>query len=73
MNKPSDVVSENLDACRILLERFERELTAWEIDFLQNIEPLLEAGHGLSPNRQRALDEIWERLVVRNPERNRRR
>lgn len=52
--------SENQEAIDHLLEQQERLLTAWEVDFLNNID-----GHiSLSRGQQETLDRIWRTVVV---------
>ncbi len=64
-------MAEDLEACQLLLSQYADRLSAWEVDFLENIEGLLEHGLGLSPKQQGCLDSIWHRVVVANPDRNR--
>jgi|GEM_PF-1385817 hypothetical protein len=52
--------SENAEPIQWLLNDYQKYLTTWELDFLDNIQDLA----GLSPKQQAALDKIWREVVV---------
>ena len=52
--------SENAEPIQWLLNDYQKYLTTWELDFLDNIHDLA----GLSPKQQAALDKIWREVVV---------
>lgn len=54
------MTEEDQEAVEHLLTHRERVLTAWEVDFLENIQ---ERGV-LTPKQKENLDRIWDEVVV---------
>lgn len=57
-------VDTDLDRVKQVL-RNQARLTAWEMDFIDNVHDRLTDGKSMTPRQGHQLDKIWERVVLR--------
>jgi hypothetical protein len=57
----TDEYREQIADCR----KRERQLSAWDVDFLASIEERLDDRRPLSQKQINCLDDIWERVTRR--------
>jgi hypothetical protein len=55
------LTTEDADAIRILLERYNEHLSEWEVQFLESVGDQ----DWISEKQKETLDKIWERTVSR--------